>query len=476
MSVAIRRILLMCMLLSLALQGCALPGAAGQKTTPGALGNAVETVAASTVQAALTREAGSVPAEATPAPDATSTPAPAGEEKPAATQTPAAQEPPMFIPFDNLRVAFIDTTRNLSVWSDDKGVIQVTNTNDVVALRVSPDGEQIAYVRAAPDQTNANLWVINRDGSAARPVFNQQQMAKMAPVTGALGIYPAQFEWIPGQNQLAVSTRGVMAGPGQIYSNNVVLVDLARKIVDGLLPPGKGGMFAFSPDGKKIAVTRPDGLDIANSDGKNRATLMVFPPINTASEYQYYPVPVWAVDSQSLTVAIPPEAPLNDASAMTMLWRVPADGRPPTRLTSVLTAPLVWPLIAPGGKMVAYLSSGKEPNGPMNVNVTGVDDGVIQNITNNGGSLAAWSADGKMLVFFEHKASAPLITAPGGKAAQLSSAVNVKAVVFSASGHAVILSQADKKWEIRIGTPGLESDVIASFPLNDVMPQIDTMR
>ena len=69
-------------------------------------------------------------------------------------------------------------------------------------------------------------------------------------------------------------------------------------------------------------------------DGSNlRADLLIYPPVVTESEFRYYAEPVWAADSGSLRVAIPPAEPyLPDATLST--WFIPVDGSPATMLAA----------------------------------------------------------------------------------------------------------------------------------------------
>ena len=81
--------------------------------------------------------------------------------------------------------------------------------------------------------------------------------------------------------------------------------------------------------------------------------------MGTYSEYQYHPSPIWAADSASLRVAIPPEDTLAEPVSPTNLWFIPTDGSPATLLGSIPAVPFDWPdsAFAPDLARVIYVES-----------------------------------------------------------------------------------------------------------------------
>jgi hypothetical protein len=126
-------------------------------------------------------------------------------------------------------------------------------------------------------------------------------------------------------------------------------------------------MFYYSPDGSQLALSYPDHISLVNADGSNlRAAVLAFPNVITYSEYQYHPHPVWAVDSSSLCVTLPPADPLAEPLPPTGLWTIPTDGSPAILMGSVLAMPFAWPnnAFSPDLSRLAYV----KPVGPRQEN------------------------------------------------------------------------------------------------------------
>lgn len=107
--------------------------------------------------------------------------------------------------------------------------------------QISPDGEQVAYVRRSmdimKDRPNGDIWVVNTDGSGHRPLLS-----------GA-GSYGSP-RWSPDGERLAYVTRVEGRGP-QIH---VRWMDTGQTAVLSNLREGAGSL-SWSPDGSMIAFT-----------------------------------------------------------------------------------------------------------------------------------------------------------------------------------------------------------------------------
>ena len=421
------------------------------------------------------------PAAATPR-DATETPV-AQTVVPThqpATETPVPSTPgidPSAIPASALRVAFIDTNRNLSIWAEGTGVIALTHSGDVAALRLSPDGDQVAFVRATTDQLDASVWVIHWNGSGERQLLSQEDLRALAPVKDSIGIMPLQFEWIPGTSSLALGTYPRFEGSGLMLNEDLIIVNLASGMHFSLLAPGKGGRFYYSPDGSQIALVKPDRIDLVNADGSNRRdAVLTYPMVSTYSEYAFYPTPVWSPDGASLAVTIPPAEALGNPLEPTYIWRIPVEDGTAAELGSVLTAPLMWPLISPDVQHLLYLAPAPGSPGPLNLYTAAVDGRGAELYTNNGGRISAWAPDSTRFAFYEHNAFSPLLGTIDAKAVPLTSVSSVDFLLFARGGRVVFLTRNDRTWEVRFCQPPSSSELIASFPAGDNLPQIDTMR
>jgi hypothetical protein len=249
-----------------------------------------------------------------------------------------------------LRVAFV---RDGQLWQWTTGETDAvplsTIGDNFNELRFSDDGEMLAF------QWGEDLWGIHSDGTGQRILVSAEDFASMEPADQELALH--RFEWVPGTHLLAFNTRLRMAF-GTVLNHDLHLVDgdtLEQRL---LLPPGEGGEFYYSPDGRQIALVTPGKITLVEADGGNRREgILLHTPVATHSEYEYYAQPVWAADGSSLLVAIPPADPLAQPNQQTTIWHLPTDGTPARLQAGIEAAPLLGPdaiSFSPDLKFVAY--------------------------------------------------------------------------------------------------------------------------
>lgn len=228
-----------------------------------------------------------------------------------------------------VRVSFTTPDGDLYTWTDGMAApLLLDSAGNICCSYVSPDGSLIAYTRIGPDYYATSLEVINSDGTNQRIMLNAAALAALPRPADALGTEPRQVEWIPGSHTLAMNTRHYFEGPGLFMNENLYLVDADTAAVSTLLNTGQTTwQFVFSPDGTKLAVTYPTGMRTYNVDGSLiHDPVLVYPFINTASEYAWTAMPVWSPDNVELIARVPPEDPFFSPAAESSLWRVAADG------------------------------------------------------------------------------------------------------------------------------------------------------
>jgi hypothetical protein len=170
----------------------------------------------------------------------------------------------------------------------------------------SPDGRKIAFV-AGPAGTQAGeLTVMNADGSGERRIDTD------------LGPNVSTPSWSPDGTQILVSTFGdvyavpVLGGRSRlifqggedpvwspdgswiavsVHYSGLVLVRPDGSEAHSLLPVpfSTSPPFSWSPDGKQIAFSSPEGIDLANVDGSDRRTIV---PTQSFNPY----APAWSPD------------------------------------------------------------------------------------------------------------------------------------------------------------------------------------
>ena len=163
--------------------------------------------------------------------------------------------------------------------------IVIAKDNGLTDPKISSDGSLIAYALQAANET-AQLWVANADGSGQRLLAGSEQIP-----SGDASIVnsPRDFQWRAGTHTLIFDTRwtqlGGEGGPGERLNADLWSADADSGVVTRLLAQGAAGAFSVSPDGARVAISRPDGMDVINADGTNmRQNVLAFPFISTYSE------------------------------------------------------------------------------------------------------------------------------------------------------------------------------------------------
>ena len=242
---------------------------------------------------------------------------------------------------------------------------QLTFSGDAYSPRISSDGQVVAFLRPV-DAFHQEIWAINTDGSNLRKLVSTTDLDTVAGgflEPNALGVIPYHFDWIPDTHTLAFNSQQVLNGPGLSLLDDLNLVDAENPKVIPLLLSGWGGEFVYSPDGNQIAITTPDSIILCKADGSNYQEVLTYEPVNTYSEYRYYANPIWSSDGTYLQVAIPPKDPLEIPVKSTMLWMIPANGSPPTKMGELTPVPFFEEPVkfSPDMSHLAYLKEAGLP-------------------------------------------------------------------------------------------------------------------
>jgi len=309
----------------------------------------VNDVVATQLAATLTALAPSAPQQSTSAPDLAT--APPSEAIP--TLAPTLTPPPQV-----LRVAYV-RDNNVWIWTEGVGVMPLTDSGGIQDVRISDDGQVVAYVRESVP-FHPEIRAINCGGSGERILVSSADF--LATYSGSPGDAPSgigvfQMGWRPGSHLLYYNTRPLFEGPGLMGYDDLRMVNADTLDKVTIFNPGDGGIFYFSPNGAQLAIVTPTSISLANADGSNlRRNVLTFASVITYSEYLYYPDPVWAADSSALRVAIPPADPMLSPLNPTGLWYIPIDGSPAVFSGNILALPFAWPdtAISPDLSRVGY--------------------------------------------------------------------------------------------------------------------------
>lgn len=422
----------------------------------------VAEAAATAVAATLTAIA---PMEEPPnLPEATSVPNTQPTEEPTATPTVIKSKP------DELRVAFVDSNKNLWVWQEDSSPIELVSSAMVSDAVLSPDGEWIVYTTTTSDGLVIELWAIRYDGSDQKLLVTHDEFMAM-PLhpdfvdSTILTIAPYMIEFIPGTHTVAFNTYPQFEGPGLMDNKDLWYVNVDSGERRSLLSPSQAGHFYFSPDGSQMALVTPDRIDLLNTDGSDRRFgVLTYPFVLTYSEYAFHAVPLWAEDGSYLRVSIPPQDSLGDPSALTNIYHLYTDGSPANLLTSVNVAPLENAMLAPDLNTFAYLEAVGDPTDNLSaIKVAYLSGTEPLEYTSGAVRFGSWAPDSSHFYFNRWNPNEYFIGQEGAPGVILIDANPVMDFKWITSNSFLFLTQVGDDVEFRMGTLATPSTVIANL-------------
>jgi dipeptidyl aminopeptidase/acylaminoacyl peptidase len=145
-------------------------------------------------------------------------------------------------------------------------------SSDVLAFKVSPDGQKIAFVRLE-EKSKLKQEMLNRgfDAEIYEEEFQQRNLYLMnlndnavKQLTTASSVF--EFEWSPDNKNIAAAIAERNLVDDSYMFKRIYIIDtetaLKYKLVDN---PGKLTQFSFSPDGKKLAFVSASSVNDAVS-------------------------------------------------------------------------------------------------------------------------------------------------------------------------------------------------------------------
>ena len=325
-------------------------------------------------------------------------PSPASSELPtsAPATVPTNSEVPTVSIAHELRVAYSDEG---NLWVVEKGLrpVQLTDTGGISDVRLSDDGEWIAYVVRNPEQDTADLHSIRFDGSSPQLLLDEAGFDALYPLEGFIHTSLSSMDFLPRSHTLLFNTRGVFEGPGLAKNDDLLSINVETGQFTALLTRGEGGDFTASPAGDQIAMARPDSLSFVDANGANlRPEVLTFSPVITYSEYFFYPLPVWS--DGSVVLPVPQQDPFFAAEPATV-WSVDGEAQVLAEPTGDLFAPQrELPIVSPDGMHLAYFHAGDEP-GEQQLVIERLDNG--EQVIYDTGSLQwnGWGPDSYLFAY-----------------------------------------------------------------------------
>jgi len=424
-------------------------------------GPSADDIASYTV-ASLTAMAAGAGTEATPAVDGLPTEAPMAEETVVIPETAP------------LSVAFVAPDGNAYYWNEFLSApTLLVSTNDVNAAYVSPDGTLVALARST-DDISYTLDVINSDGSGLRTLITADGFAALPRPVDALSSIPNQVDWLPNSHILSMNTRLTFEGPGSATGESLYLINADNGLMTApiTLPDTWYFKYKISPDGTRIAVSLPEGIEIYNLDGsKLDSKVLAYEFVNTASEYAWVASPVWSADSQTLAAAVPPREPFAESPEDSTVWRVSADGLSGEMTFSrqMMYAPGGFAFISPDLTKILYLTQLDPPSsGQFALNLSNLDGtGAVEYAA---GSFfagpAKWSTDSTKFYYYDSDHGA-FIGQQGLAPQPLPDFAGVRTVEWIDGSRFIGASGPEGGWKLLLGTVGSATGVIYSTPMTD---------
>ena len=169
-------------------------------------------------------------------------------------------------------------------WTEGQGSRQLTDDTSTETIRISDDGQVIAYMGYSLDGIYG-IWTVNADGTNHRLLARKDYAQNLPPSQ-----WPQSFDFAPASHTLYFMTDRY---------------DLHRVNADSGSPglvvgAGKGGFFNFSPDGQWMTLYHPSELVLAHPDGSAAQIVYQWDPEVGVSTLG--PEIIWAPDSAGFRV------------------------------------------------------------------------------------------------------------------------------------------------------------------------------
>lgn len=201
------------------------------------------------------------------------------------------------------------------LWRMDRGGSNLLVPDaELSPLYPSPDGRWVAFPERDAESQSEALRIISADDGRDAVRFLLRELQEALP-EGRDALFPAQsiamMAWSPEADRFYFTTVGLRASGPPVRIDDLWVVDPEGSGPREILPPGEGGLFAFSPDGSQLALTtapRPadpeETLAVAEPDGSSRRVVATYPGLDVEGRQGISAEPVWADDGQSLLLTV----------------------------------------------------------------------------------------------------------------------------------------------------------------------------
>ena len=324
-----------------------------------------------------------------------------------------------------------------------------------------------------------SLDVVQSDGSEPAQLAHPDDFNALPHPENTLGTAPSQVSWIPNSHKIAFSTFITFEGPGSSNGDGLYVIDADNGEMEKLatIDSSWAWKFKFSPDGSKIAIGKPESLDIFNADGSlHLKNLLTFDFINTASEYAWTPDPQWSPDGSTLGVVIPPKEPWTENPADSLIALLAVDGKSKQTFSTQMTYfPGGFSSFSPDFKQLVYLT--RDPTSADNIfflrSMDLVQNQIIDYTSGKIYSKPVWSLDGSKFLYYDMDSGA-YIGQPDLDPVPLSEMGEVTSMAWIDASRFIVSSRTDSGWKLLLGAANAPEIVIFSTSQTGDFPLVFT--
>jgi hypothetical protein len=364
-----------------------------------------------------------------------------------------------------LRIVFTHEQK-LWVWQNHTST-SLTNLDGPAQINISDDGDVIAF------QWNG-LWVINSDGANERQLVSLDDLPSMEPREP--GVKLNQFDWIPGTDRLLFNTR-IVQDYGVYFTDDLYRVNTETAQWQRFRPPDEGGRFLISPDGEWAVMVTPAKISLMAVDGSSYQTLLEYPHVAIPSEVEFYADPIWANDSLSLLVAIPPQDVYYESTTPTSIWCLDIDGKPPKVVSQILPVDVAY--ISPDlSKVIALRLVGQDQaNSIFEMHIANIDGSGDRIFRTGIMYFQNWAPDSEHFVVWLNDPQGYHLGEADGELIRLTEPSFIRgSFSWIDESHFLYLGGQHGLCELRLGTIGKPSILIAAAETNDSCIDYDFVR
>jgi len=378
---------------------------------------------------------------------ATVSPSPAPTAVPA-TASPAPTPKPAV-----LRVAYFGGG-HIMLWTEGKGTRQLADALNVEQVRISDDGQVIAYL----DRNSRGAYeilAVNAGGTNQRLLAGQDYLQNIQSADRTVS-----FDFAPGSHTVYFVTE----------QYDLHRVNAASGAPTRVFGSGQGGFFSFSPNGQWMTLYHPNELVLAPLDGSEVRAVFQYPV-----DFGYTmmgPQIIWKPDSLGFYL-VSASGPQGGRDNMTV-WFIPVAGKPVKQMS--YTGPYGANL-SPDGRTVVYLYYQHEPVDVHVVTADGKDTtfGSYASQSYVNLNFIGWAPDSKHFqldLSKDGRLVVPYLCAVGEQPVKLTDTDDALPVVWVDAQRVLFASRGATLHLQRVGAPSilLDADGSSSFDYTYINP------